>query len=580
MPANSPIERVILACLQCRSRRVKCDGKKPTCDRCVRDRKDCTYQASRRGGLDKAALAKRRLRLRQEAQVTQAPASQLSIHEGEVVPASTGDPRSEFPAEVIVQISKDRLLELYYENFWRPFPFVLPHHFLQQRLADQADHGLAGLVAVLHWIGARFAPWAPTEVYYEAATRALRTDEATPFQVQALMLFALAQHHCDLPKEARQTLDVAVALALQLHMHEQAFARTYGEGNPVLEESWRRTIYILYTLDQEFAIIAQIVHFSLLNVAIEVDLPCDDEAYMSGCIPEPALLADFKNREFEEIEVVYSSLAYFYEMSMIMTSIMSYMIKIGFTEELVAIMDTKIAAWHALLPARKKDPLRLDGTHDEVMWQAHLSAAIVLTMHRPFSALSFCPEEFTTETFIVFRPLAIPDISRKAAHTARTLKSLDLYTKLLAVPVPAEKHGVLALSIVAQMATTQMAACKYLLEDHALAIGRDRLRLSIGYLNTVGSFWPLGKKMAKEVKAIARSALAGIPTAVETNAAEEIDITRDELIWPMNPSVNLDIYAGTVLPFDSAVLSSGYSSSSSSTQILAVPSTEDDPSKW
>jgi hypothetical protein len=33
-------------------------------------------------------------------------------------------------------------------------------------------------------------------------------------------------------------------------------------------------------------------------------------------------------------------------------------------------MDTKLAIWSSLLPASKKDPLRKDGTVDEVMFLA------------------------------------------------------------------------------------------------------------------------------------------------------------------------------------------------------------------
>ncbi|KAF2648095.1 hypothetical protein K491DRAFT_550174, partial [Lophiostoma macrostomum CBS 122681] len=56
------------ACIQCRSRHVKCDSTQPVCTRCRRDGKDCTYTKSRRGGLDKAALARRRLMLQQQAE--------------------------------------------------------------------------------------------------------------------------------------------------------------------------------------------------------------------------------------------------------------------------------------------------------------------------------------------------------------------------------------------------------------------------------------------------------------------------------------------------------------------------------
>jgi len=48
----------------------------------------------------------------------------------------------------------------------------------------------------------------------------------------------------------------------------------------------------------------------------------------------------------------------------------------GFDEKLVEIVDGKVASWQALLPACKRDPMRMDGTVDEVMFQCHSSAAM------------------------------------------------------------------------------------------------------------------------------------------------------------------------------------------------------------
>ena len=66
-----PINRVILACVQCRSRHVKCDATQPVCNRCTRDGKECIYQKSRRGGLTKDALERRKLALQQRQQEQQ-----------------------------------------------------------------------------------------------------------------------------------------------------------------------------------------------------------------------------------------------------------------------------------------------------------------------------------------------------------------------------------------------------------------------------------------------------------------------------------------------------------------------------
>ena len=41
-----------------------------------------------------------------------------------------------------------------------------------------------------------------------------------------------------------------------------------------------------------------------------------------------------------------------------------------FGEDSIEMMDTKLAIWSSMLPASKKDPLRKDGTVDEVMFLA------------------------------------------------------------------------------------------------------------------------------------------------------------------------------------------------------------------
>jgi hypothetical protein len=82
--------------------------------------------------------------------------------------------------------------------------------------------------------------------------------------------------------EARKTLDLAILIALELDMNKRDFARIHGEGDPVLEESWRRTWYILSITDQHFAIVVNCPIYQLANIASDVELPCDDEFYEAG----------------------------------------------------------------------------------------------------------------------------------------------------------------------------------------------------------------------------------------------------------------------------------------------------------
>ena len=47
-----------------------------------------------------------------------------------------------------------------------------------------------------------------------------------------------------------------------------------------------------------------------------------------------------------------------------------------FGDTLICAIDAKVAIWQSLLPACKKDPLQPDGRVDEVMFMAHMIAAM------------------------------------------------------------------------------------------------------------------------------------------------------------------------------------------------------------
>ena len=73
----------------------------------------------------------------------------------------------------------------------------------------------------------------------------------------------------------------------------------------------------------------------------------------------------------------------------------------------------------------------------------------------------------------------------------------------------------------------------------------------------------MGMAIAKDVRAVARSTLQAPPetTTVDYDPSAEIELPRDELIWPINPSMDVDIYSGIVMPMDWEHVDSGYASS-------------------
>lgn len=70
--------------------------------------------------------------------------------------------------------------------------------------------------------------------------------------------------------------------------------------------------------------------------------------------------------------------------------------------------------------------------------------------------------------------------------------------------------------------------------------------------------------MAREVRRIARVNLTNNQSTVAMDSvpAAEIEIPRDELIWPVSTaSTEIDIYTGITLPMDWETVNLGYSSS-------------------
>lgn len=188
-----------------------------------------------------------------------------------------------------------------------------------------------------------------------------------------------------------------------------------------------------------------------------------------------------------------------------------------------------------------------------------------MASHRPFSSLAYSLEETTTTSFSPAVPFMNGPKQSRPMHTARTLKACDTQTRLLAIPCVMERHSILTACIVASIATAQVAACR-MLNEHALSIARDRVRLSIGYLNAMGTYWTTSTAMAKEVRFVARSALMGYSHAanVPSDPSVEIELPGHDTRWPIDPSAQINIYAGMTIPVHFDIQKTGNESSSAS----------------
>ena len=294
-----PGVRVSLACIQCRGRHVRCDAAKPTCSRCRSHGSACFYQKSRRGGLDRAALSWRRAQA-QRSQEQSMPNPDTSVTDPPSPPQSLSGGHSLPPAEstipftdgVLVSDSttllpeasgvvSEQLLQLYYANFHPAHPFVLPF----QRLKERLDTGFSTTLAlVMQFIGSLYASAVPSEPLKERAREALTTIPPRPsgFEVQALILYGVALYWIDETEDGFRVFGDSIGKALDMGMHRREYALLHGNGDEILQESWRRTWWSLYHIDLMFAAHKHLQPFRTSNIITDVDLPCEEHEYESG----------------------------------------------------------------------------------------------------------------------------------------------------------------------------------------------------------------------------------------------------------------------------------------------------------
>lgn len=84
---------------------------------------------------------------------------------------------------------------------------------------------------------------------------------------------------------------------------------------------------------------------------------------------------------------------------------------------------------------------------------------------------------------------------------------MEQLTDLLTMTNPLN-HSPFTFCIIAATTVTHLSACKYVLQGDELSAGRERIRAAIGVLETMAEVWRKGKRIAWEVKTVARDILA------------------------------------------------------------------------
>ncbi|RSM02341.1 hypothetical protein CEP52_007986 [Fusarium oligoseptatum] len=551
---NNRATRSSLACLPCRSRHLKCDGKKPECTRCAEAVRECLYARSRRGGLDRAALAERRQRLaaaelgnvepapvkspqlvgQTSVPLILSPGFRLSADDGILGGLSLGDDFSRqtpptTPQVQVQDIENDALVNLYYKDFHRFHPFILPKRCLIKYCQDPSrEASFKPLVAIIRFIGHLYdsKQWSTSfKDFVEICF--LQASPNDPLMVQCRLLYSIVLFWHGYKEDSKREMDVAVQLALQLGMCRQEFATEHGYQDPVLVECWRRTWWMLFIVDAFYAGTLGAMNFATLDVEATVELPCEESEYESGEIPEPKTLEEFDCREFASDDTSFSSFTYLISAVRCAALAISIAPKVAVKEastQVIEAADSVIDAWLLLLPKDDKQVISKTGVIDELMFQAHLVIHVAtIGLHRPLSDLRFNAIE-SVSSCARDPPADSPTPDLINVHTIRVLRSVEAQIRLLALPARPFNHTPFITCMVSEGTLALLSACNFLHKGKELAIARDQIRMTIGCLKTLGEMWPRTARNVREIQMIARHVLGLGPKSTKSSTPQSTGV--------------------------------------------------------
>jgi hypothetical protein len=279
-PGVKRATRNSLSCAPCRYKHLRCDGRKPICTRCAGEKKQCTWPPSRRrGNLKKNVVSIPTASALYESStnpslgsVQQAsnPYTPLSI-------TANGDTETSTSIDF-------RFLSLYYKFFHASHPCVLPLRALKQRLSEPATQLL---LQVMCYIGSIYDSSGPSESWNQRVEHALadirmNNSSITGFDVQGVTLYSIAVYWRNEQDRGAELLGEAICMGMALGMNRKEFTKIYGAEDPLLEESWRRTWWVLYINDAHISWSTHRFPFRTSGIEKTMDLPCEEDEYEKG----------------------------------------------------------------------------------------------------------------------------------------------------------------------------------------------------------------------------------------------------------------------------------------------------------
>ncbi|KAH9863822.1 hypothetical protein J1614_009754 [Plenodomus biglobosus] len=520
---------VAVACVPCRSRHLKCDGG-VRCSRCRADNVECTYIKSRRGWKGKrknkedasAPMAINGHASNEVAINNSHLSSPDYSYNGDAVTINQLSPTNGLGVRPVAppvaqmnlngsarlnrfgHMGPETAVQAFYHYFYNSHPFCLP----ESRLLDAFRERQAPLLEyAVQFLGSSFVPSIPTEMFKEALDRNINSGNYSrdAWSVQALLLFAIGLHaHNEVPRAA-QIFTIAQTLCLDIGLHRMDFAIMHGEGDPQLEESWRRTWWSMFTVNGMMTAVNPGVQFRLKDVVTDVPLPCENEHYFSGQIPYPHTLQDYDDSAFLPTFPIFSSFTYLIDAVRILGKVFECArLDSTFEYHAVDVVDGYLCNWRLHLPPSKLDIVNNNGHVDEVLFQAHMvNAGSTIMLHRPRSNLGFGRVEGVN---ICVQPgqVLLPTQTREI-HTAKCLTSAENISSLIRLPGQLLYHTPFFTCVVVMASVVHLSYWSFLVPDGQDDIIKQSIRLDVGTLQQYSNTWAIANVVLGQVRGVAHT---------------------------------------------------------------------------
>ncbi|KXX80485.1 Proline utilization trans-activator [Madurella mycetomatis] len=552
-PAAPP--SVPAACLACRGKHLKCDGNTP-CSRCTSSNTQCLYVPSRRGfkgprrnpaqnpnkrhasssppysgstegscpmlmGATPVSITtpavpgfSPAIVLPDQSPVsyaTPSPLTNVGLFRNPFAQAMDANTMALTTAQTVSQQVQppvptlaERCFDAFYHFFHASHPFVLPKEFLLRMLKEGTTPNINVVMAAMRYIGSLYVDAGPARAtYLDEAIRQcyLPSTEKDGFLIQALLLLILGLDGSYEHGRARELLADIERFAVEIDLNKREFARMHGRGNPVLEESWRRTWWDLYVVDGMISGVHRITKFLLYDIEADVGLPCEEQEYLTGNIPTPMYLEDFDDQIFSGEDREFSSFTYRIAAIRNMGRFMR-MPNVTFPgDDVVTRAEALLTNWRIHLPDSKRDDLNKNCQLDEMMFQAHfITHACTILLHQPLSQLDTSPVQ-AVNSCAPHRPVPAGDSFN--AHTRHTITAACEISKMITQAVPILHHTHFFTCVITLSSIVHLSKwAGYFIEDEDDL--RQQIRLNIGALNKLSKVWKSASNAWAQVKGVAQ----------------------------------------------------------------------------